>query len=130
MSSVRINVGWTLDEISRHRHTLAVVLSVNNSVSSYKTASGDSSQVNKNLSYDDSSTCTLLVLQPSTQQLKDYNNKLRVISDGCYDVMSLTSLSTFTREWVALHSIVNHKLMPLTPYILKSSPVISASRLE
>ena len=42
----------------------------------------------------------------------------------------VTNLSTFFREWTALHSIKSHKLMPLTPYILKAAPVVSAAQLR
>lgn len=45
-------------------------------------------------------------------------------------IATLMNLSTFMREWSALHSCRDHRLMPLTPYILKASPVISAIRLE
>ena len=36
----------------------------------------------------------------------------------------------FFREWVALHSMHSHRLMPLAPYILKASPVVSSSHLS
>lgn len=41
----------------------------------------------------------------------------------------LTSLTTYLREWTALHSIKNTTLCPLTPYLLKCSPTISTSSL-
>ena len=41
----------------------------------------------------------------------------------------LTSLTTYVREWTALHSITNTTLCPLTPYLLKCSPSISTSLL-
>jgi len=43
--------------------------------------------------------------------------------------IKVTSLTTYIREWIALHSIKNTTLCPLTPYILKGSPVISTSLL-
>ena len=59
------------------------------------------------------------------------NDKLLNVNAGSeVQVLPLMSLSTFSREWAALHSTRDHRLMPLTPYILKASPVISASRLE
>ncbi len=50
-------------------------------------------------------------------------NKVRMI-------IPLTSISTFVREWTAINSIYNHVLMPLTPYILKAAPTVSASFLD
>lgn len=44
--------------------------------------------------------------------------------------ISLMNISTFLREWNALHSISNYSLFPLTPYLLQASPAISASRLR
>jgi hypothetical protein len=40
------------------------------------------------------------------------------------------SLTTFLREWSALMSIRNHHLMPLAPYLLKGSPVVSSQHLR
>ena len=40
------------------------------------------------------------------------------------------SVIIFFREWVALHSMHSHRLMPLAPYILKASPVVSSSHLS
>jgi len=45
----------------------------------------------------------------------------------CVPVMGL---STFLREWSALMSIRNHRLMPLAPYLLKGSPVVSSQHLR
>lgn len=39
-------------------------------------------------------------------------------------------LSTNTREWKALHSMRSHSLLPLVPYLLYASPIVSASRLQ
>jgi hypothetical protein len=50
-------------------------------------------------------------------------NKVRMI-------IPLTSISTFVREWTAINSIYNHVLMPLTPYILKAAPTVSAAFLN
>jgi hypothetical protein len=40
------------------------------------------------------------------------------------------NICTFVREWAALHSIRSHELLPLSPYLLKASPIISISRLR
>lgn len=45
----------------------------------------------------------------------------------CVPVMGLSS---FLREWSALMSIRNHRLMPLAPYLLKASPVVSSQHLR
>jgi hypothetical protein len=45
----------------------------------------------------------------------------------CVPVMGM---STFIREWTALHSMHNHNLIPLAPYLLKASPVVSATHLR
>ena len=44
-------------------------------------------------------------------------------------LIPVMNLATFTREWAALHSIRSHRLLPLTPYILKAAPVVSVARL-
>lgn len=44
-------------------------------------------------------------------------------------VIPIMNLSTFFREWTALHSIRDHRLMPLAPYLLKASPAVSQARL-
>jgi hypothetical protein len=67
----------------------------------------------------------------------DYNHQTIVVLKGTLPPSELTwtcipliGLSTNIREWTALHSVVSHQLMPLTPYILKASPVVSAHRLS
>jgi hypothetical protein len=45
----------------------------------------------------------------------------------CVPVMGLT---TFLREWSALLSIRSCHLMPLAPYLLKASPVVSSQHLR
>ncbi len=67
----------------------------------------------------------------------DYNHQSLVVLKGSLPPIELTwtciplmGLSTQMREWTALHSIVSHHLMPLTPYILKAAPVVSAQRLR
>ena len=45
----------------------------------------------------------------------------------CVPVMSLT---TFLREWSALMSIRSNRLMPLAPYLMKASPVVSSQHLR
>lgn len=45
-------------------------------------------------------------------------------------ILPFMNLATFTREWAALHSMRSQKLLPLAPYILKASPVVSVSRLR
>lgn len=47
-----------------------------------------------------------------------------------FTIISLESLSTFTREYIALKSISNHNLMPLSPYLLKGLPVVSLQHLR
>lgn len=47
-----------------------------------------------------------------------------------YLLVTLTSLSTFMREWVAVQSIKSAALMPLAPYLLKAAPVISVGNLR
>jgi hypothetical protein len=68
---------------------------------------------------DEAQQLTLLVLKSSAPPHDSVSL--------CVPVMSL---STFTREWVALHSVHSHFLMPLTPYILKASPVVSLSHIR
>ncbi len=46
------------------------------------------------------------------------------------DCIPLMNISTFLREWNALHSISNYSLFPLTPYLLQASPAISVSRIK
>ena len=41
----------------------------------------------------------------------------------------LVSLSSFLREWAAVQSMHHSQLMPLAPYILKASPVVSSQSL-
>ena len=60
----------------------------------------------------------------------DTSRFLRIREEASYSVLPLVSLTTFTREWAALQSVTNQNLMLLTPYLLKASPVISATRLE
>jgi hypothetical protein len=67
----------------------------------------------------------------------DYNHQTIVVLKGTlppsevtWTCIPLVGLSTHIREWTALHSVVSHHLMPLTPYILKASPVVSAHRLS
>lgn len=50
--------------------------------------------------------------------------------EAVWQCVPVMSLSTFMREWIALQSISSHKLMPLAPYILKGSPVVSSSYLR
>lgn len=45
-------------------------------------------------------------------------------------ILPLMNLCTFLREWQALHSIRDHRLMPLAPYLLKASPVVSQAHLQ
>jgi hypothetical protein len=45
-------------------------------------------------------------------------------------VVPVTGLTSFLREWSALMSIRNHRLMPLAPYLLKASPVVSSQHLR
>ena len=47
-----------------------------------------------------------------------------------FTIISIESLSTFTREYIALKSISNHNLMPLSPYLLKGLPVVSLQQLR
>ncbi len=63
--------------------------------------------------------CTLLMLTGSAPP----QDTVRLV----VPVMSLTS---FLREWSALMSIRNHRLMPLAPYLLKGSPVVSSQHLR
>lgn len=44
-----------------------------------------------------------------------------------YRALPLTSLTTFLREWAAVHSVGP---MPLASYLLKASPVASAAYLR
>lgn len=44
-------------------------------------------------------------------------------------VVPVMGLTSFLREWSALMSIRNHRLMPLAPYLLKASPVVSSQHL-
>lgn len=67
----------------------------------------------------------------------DYNHQSIIVLKGTlpptevtWTCIPLIGLSTHTREWTALHSIVSHNLMPLTPYILKAAPVVSAHKLS
>lgn len=46
-----------------------------------------------------------------------------------WKVIPIMNISTFLREWIALHSIRDHRLMPLAPYLLKASPVVSQAHL-
>lgn len=45
-------------------------------------------------------------------------------------VVPIMSLTSFLREWSAVMSIRNHRLMPLAPYLLKASPVVSSQHLR
>ncbi|CAM6031735.1 unnamed protein product [Sphagnum compactum] len=49
---------------------------------------------------------------------------------GQYSVLPLLGLCSFVREWAALHSLRDQRVMPLAPYLLKAAPVASADRLE
>jgi hypothetical protein len=40
-------------------------------------------------------------------------------------VIPIMNLSTFLREWTALHSVTNATLLPLAPYLMNGSPVCS-----
>ena len=53
-----------------------------------------------------------------------------VEADHQYSLVTLTSLSTFMREWVAVQSIKSAALMPLAPYLLKAAPVISVVNMR
>jgi hypothetical protein len=73
----------------------------------------------------------------SADDLNDYNHQSIVVlkgtlppSEATWTCIPLIGLSTHMREWIALHSIVSHQVMPLTPYILKAAPVVSAHRLS
>ena len=76
----------------------------------------------------------------TTEDTKRVNRKtqfiLKILGDNMPPldkvrmIIPLTSISTFVREWTAINSIYNHVLMPLTPYILKASPTVSASFLD
>lgn len=47
-----------------------------------------------------------------------------------WTVVPVMGLSTYLREWAAVHSVQCHRLMPLSPYILKAAPVVSSGRLS
>jgi hypothetical protein len=122
------------------KHSLAVVVSVprnregaNNAksptttsgaIGSYGTNPGMRNSTNNNNGnnsggqQDEIQQFTLLVLHGSVPS-----------HDSVVLCIPLMGLSTFTREWVALHSIHSHMLMPLAPYILSATPVVSAERL-
>ena len=118
-----------------------MVITVNNNISNFKDISNSTLNDNNNpytninnttsIINDENSTCTLLIRPFSTQELNiSDTTKLRFSTGVNYDIIPIMSVSTFIREWMSVHSIMNHKLMPLTPYILKSAPVVSAIRLE
>jgi hypothetical protein len=44
-------------------------------------------------------------------------------------LVTLGSITTHLREWAALSSVRQQELMPLTPYILRASPVTSSQTL-
>ncbi|KAJ1434669.1 hypothetical protein B484DRAFT_393897, partial [Ochromonadaceae sp. CCMP2298] len=48
----------------------------------------------------------------------------------CVPVMGLTTFLRYGREWSALLSIRSAHLMPLAPYLLKASPVVSSQHLS
>jgi hypothetical protein len=52
------------------------------------------------------------------------------LKDELWQCVPVMGLSTFIREWLALKSITSHKLMPLAPYLLKGSPVVSSTFLR
>lgn len=45
-------------------------------------------------------------------------------------IIPIMNLSTFLREWTALHSIHNATLVPLAPYLMSGSPVCSPSIIK
>lgn len=44
--------------------------------------------------------------------------------------LSLSSLATQMREWIALQTMARFDLVPLAPYILNGGPAVSASKLR
>jgi hypothetical protein len=101
--------------VLRATHTLGIVVSQGKEQSSAAGSSASSSADDQN----------------------DYNHQSIVVlkgtlppSEATWTCIPLIGLSTHMREWTALHSIVSHQVMPLTPYILKAAPVVSAHRLS
>eukprot|EP01034_Spumella_vulgaris_P022409 gene22409-28533_t len=52
------------------------------------------------------------------------------LKDELWHCVPVMGLSTFIREWLALQSMASQKLMPLAPYLLKGSPVVSSTYLS
>ena len=48
----------------------------------------------------------------------------------CMWCVSFMNITTHMREWTALMSIRSNRLMPLAPYLLKASPVVSSVSLR
>ena len=98
-------------------HTLGIVTSV--------TTLGRSIEADK---------CNIIVCLPLTYKTPNNTHtikkKLPFTIGKQYSILPLFNLSTSIREWSALHSIRDHRLVPLTPYLLKAAPVVSANRLE
>jgi hypothetical protein len=66
-----------------------------------------------------------------TLTVSSHKQRLQLRAGGpAYCVAPLVSLVTHAREWAALVSVSDPRLVPLTPYLLKGAPVASASALE
>jgi hypothetical protein len=115
-----------LKELVAQPHSLAIVLTA-------ATRNKDDAQNSYN-GYDSSNSNHFY--EPQENRRKLQQQTLLILSGPalpldtmrwCVPVMGLTS---FLREWSALMSIRNHRLMPLAPYLLKGSPVVSSQHLR
>jgi hypothetical protein len=100
----------SLQELVRRPHSLALVMTSPPHGRDFRNnRAGEKKQAQQ----------TLLVLAGNVLPM----DKVRLV----VPIMSLTS---FLREWSAVMSIRNHRLMPLAPYLLKASPVVSSQHLR
>jgi hypothetical protein len=146
----------TMQELLQLPHSLAIVtgndktsvIPVNSSHSSIKTNVNHKNSSNSNIIEPDEpvQTMTLLFLGKPVKSVNPGNNTekkakppsnptsnaSKTVTDSmefvnrvmlCIPLMSLTS---FVREWTAVFSIQQHSLIPLAPYLLRGTPVVSS----
>jgi hypothetical protein len=82
---------------------------------------------NNNNNNNNSSSSSAYVPRQHTLLMLTTQAPIEDLSMWCVTFMSIT---THIREWSALMSIRSDRLMPLAPYLLKASPVVSSVSLR
>jgi len=87
----------------------------------------NNNQTNNNSNNSSSGSSSVFIPRQHTLLMLTKQAPIEDLSMWCVTFMSIT---THIREWSALMSIRSDRLMPLAPYLLKASPVVSSISLR